>query len=50
MDELLKPVEDEESAIHLIKKKRSMCLEGGFNVIKFSSNTKRVLLSLKNTV
>ena len=50
MDELLKPVEDKESAIHLIKKKRSMCLEGGFNLIKFSSNTKRVLLSLKNTV
>ena len=50
MDELLKPVEDKESAIHLIKKKRSMCLEGGFNLIKFSSNTKRVLLSLKNSI
>ena len=44
VDELLKSVEDEDSAIHLIKKVRSMCLEGGFNLTKFCSNSKRVLL------
>ena len=46
VDELLKSVEDEDSAIHLIKKVRSMCLEGGFNLTKFCSNSKRVLLSI----
>ena len=46
VDNLLKSVEDEDNTIHLIKKMRSMCLEGGFNLIKFCSNSKRVLLSI----
>ena len=46
VDDLLKSVEDEDNAIHLIKKVRSMCLEGGFNLTKFCSNSERVLLSI----
>ena len=46
MDDLLKSAEDEENAINLIKKMRLMCLEGGFNLMKFGSNSKRVLLSI----
>ena len=43
---LLKSVEYEENTIHLIKKVRSMCLESGFNLTKFCSNSKRILLSI----
>ena len=46
VDNLWKPVEDEDNAIHLIKKVRSMCLECGFNLTKFCSNSIRVLLSI----
>ena len=46
VDDLLKSVVDEDKAIHLIKKVRSMCLECGFNLTKFCSNSKRVLLSI----
>ena len=46
MDDLLKSVENEDNAIHLIKKVRSMSLEGGFNLTKFCNNSKRVLLSI----
>ena len=46
VDDLLKSAEDEENAINLIKKMRSMCLEGGFNLMKFCSNSKTVLLSI----
>ena len=46
VDDLLKSVVDEDKAIHLIKKVRSMCLEGGFNLTKFCSNSKGVLLSI----
>ena len=31
VEKLLKSVEDENSAVHLIKKVKSMCLEGQFN-------------------
>ena len=46
VDDLLKPVEDEDDAIHLIKKVRSVRLESGFNLTEFCSNSKRVLLSI----
>ena len=46
MDDLLKSVENEDSTIPLIKKVRSMCLEGGFNLTKFCSNSERILLSI----
>ena len=34
VDDLFKSVEDEDNAIHLTKKVRSMCFEGGFNFAK----------------
>ena len=45
MNDLLKSVED-DNATHLIKKMRSVCLEGGFNLTESCSNSKRVLLSI----
>ena len=46
VDDLFKFAEDENNAIHLIKKVRSICLEGRFNLTKFCSNSKNVLLSI----
>ena len=46
VNNLLKPVEHEDNAIHLIKKMRSMCFQGGFNSTNFYSNSKKVLLSI----
>ena len=41
-DGLLKSVEYEDMAVQLIKKVTGMCHEGGFNLKKFTSNSKRV--------
>ena len=50
VDDLLKSVENEDNAIHLIKKRRSMCLEGEFNLTNFAATVKGFYCqSLKNT-
>ena len=46
IDKMLKSVENEDKAIRLIKDVKSMCQEGGFNLTKFASNSKRVLRSI----
>ena len=43
---MLKSVENEDKAIKLMKDLKSMCQEGGFNLKKFASNSKRVLQSI----
>ena len=43
---MLKSVENEDKAIRLMKDVKSMCQEGGFNLTKFASNSKRVLRSI----
>ena len=42
----LKLVEQEDQAIQLIKNVKAVCSSGGFNLIKFLSNNKRVLQSI----
>ena len=49
VDDLLKSVNSEDDAIKLIKNVRSMCNEGGFNLTKFISNSKKVLHSIPET-
>ena len=49
VDDLLKSVNSEDDAIKLIKNVRSMCNEGGFNLTKFVSNSKKVLHSILKT-
>ena len=49
MDDLLKSVNSEDDAIKLIKNVRSMCSEGGLNLTKFISNSKKVLHSIPET-
>ena len=49
VDDLLKSVNSEDDAIKLIKNVRSMCNEGGFNLTKFVSNSKKVLHSIAET-
>ena len=46
VDDLLKSVEDEEYAKDLIRRIRKMCIAGGFNLTKFISNNKLVLMSI----
>ena len=46
MDNLLKSVEDEEYAKDLIRRIRKMCSASGFNLAKFISNNKLVLMSI----
>ena len=46
MDDMLKSVANEDIAVQLIKKVTGMCHEGGFNLTKFTSNSKRVLQSI----
>ena len=46
VDDLLKSVANEDIAVQLIKKVTGMCHEGGFNLTKFTSNSKRVLQSI----
>ena len=43
VDDMLKLVENEDKAIGLMKGVKSMCQEGGFNLTKFTSNSKGVL-------
>ena len=43
VDDMLKSVENENKALRLMKDVKSMCQEGGFNLTKFASNSKRVL-------
>ena len=42
VDDMLKSVENEDKAITLMKDVKLMCQEGGFNLTKFSSSSKRV--------
>ena len=46
VDDLLKSVANEDIAVQLIKKVTGMCHGGGFNLTKFTSNSKRVLQSI----
>ena len=46
VDEILKSVENEDKAITLMKDVKLMCQEGGFNLTKFASSSKRVLESI----
>ena len=46
VDDHLKSVNSEDDAIKLIKNVRSMCNEGGFNLTKLVSNSKKVLHSI----
>ena len=46
IDDILKSAENEDKAIRLMKNVKSMCQEGGFNLTKFASNSKRVLRSI----
>ena len=46
VDDLLKSVANEDVAVQLIKKVTGMSHERGFNLTKFTSNSKRVLKSI----
>ena len=46
MDDLLTLAEDEEYAKDLIRRTQKMCNAGGFNLTKFISNHKLVLMSI----
>ena len=46
MDDLLKSVETEESALRLIRDVKAMCQAGGFNLAKFISNKSKVIQSV----
>ena len=46
VDDLLKSVEDEKYAKDLIRRIRKMCSAGGFDLTKFISNSKLVLMSI----
>ena len=45
-DDLLKAAANEDIAVQLIKKVTGMCYEKGFDLTKFTSNSKRVLQSI----
>ena len=45
-DDLLKAAANEDIAVQLIKKVTGMCSEKGFNLTKFTSNSKKVLQSI----
>ena len=47
VDDLLQSVANEGIAVQLIKKVTGMCHEGGFNLTRFTSNSKRVLQSIQ---
>ena len=46
MDDLLKSVSNEETAIKLIQGVRKILADGGFHITKFVSNNKQVLASI----
>ena len=46
VDDMLKSVSNEETAIKLIRGIRKICADGGFHLTKFASNNKQVLASI----
>ena len=46
VDDLLKSCTNEDDAVEMIEKIQEMCESGGFNLTKFTSNSKRVIESL----
>ena len=50
VDDMLKSVENEDKAITLMKDVKLMCQEGGFNLTKLASISKRVLQSIPEKV
>ena len=48
VDNLLKSVANEDIAVQLIKIVTGICHEGGYNLTKFTSNSKRVLQSISD--
>ena len=46
VDDLLKPVAQEDQAIQLVENVKAMCSSGGFKLTRFLSNKKRVLQSI----
>ena len=46
VDDMLKSVSNEETAIKLIRDVRKICADGGFHLTKFVSNNKQVLASI----
>ena len=46
VDDLLKSVETEESAVRLIRDVKAMCQAGGFNLTKFILNKKKAIQSV----
>ena len=46
VDDLIKSVETEESAVRLIRDVKAMCLAGAFTSTKFISNKKKLLQSV----
>ena len=46
MDDLLKSVKDLDTAKTLVKNFINMCRSGGFNLTKFISNCKELLISI----
>ena len=46
MDDLLKSVKDLDTAKTLVKNFINMCRSGGFNLTKFISNNKKLLISI----
>ena len=46
VDDMLKSVSNEETAIKLIQGVRKICVDGGFFLTKFASNNKQVLASI----
>ena len=46
VDDLLKLIQDEQTAIKLIKHKRAVCAEEGFYFAKFLGNSKGIFLSI----
>ena len=47
VDDLLKSVENVESAVRLISDVKAMCQNGSFNLTKFISNKKKVIQSVR---
>ena len=46
VDDVLKSVPTEEDAIELVHNVKKMCAKGGFNLTKFVSNSRRVIMSV----
>ena len=46
VDDLLKPADDEDKAIKLIKEVKAMCASGGLRLTKFLCNRKKLIQSM----